>query len=425
MTRPMKPFIPSQGIYWLMTLQTQLRSLSLALVGVAMMLTSVSIAQSYRGQRAGNISPRGRVQECNHAGAVIQEPNDLVFQDLDGGACVLNGARFDENLTKELKENKQYGGLQIVDFSGMDLRNSSWVAVSFYDQLRPVFRDADASGANFSAMHGTPTRRDGMALKGVDATNFIATKTLWQGNVMKEWYIRGADFSDASLSSSELINWMTDDESYANPSGEIVGLPEADSGDRQLNMSGSRLYNCTILDCRLPGTDFSDSEIEHTTAQGTGKKNGLILNGSSFEGAYLKYTDFINVNLSGTLMTKVRLENCEFEATVLAGASLVEAELTNCTFSEDCNFNGTSFRNARLTGVDFNGANLTNADLSGCTTRGLKGKVPLLPEDCQIKFDLKITRDTAGVATDTLKLDTYSIDVNRGRFSNGVREKGN
>ena len=134
-----------------------------------------------------------------------------------------------------------------MDFSGMDLRNSSWVAVFFDKDLRPVFRDSDASGANFSAMHGTPSKRDGTALRGVAATNFIATKTLWQGHVMKEWFLRGADFSDASLSSSELINWMTDDESYANPSGqEISMLPEADSGDRQLNMSGSRLYNCTI-----------------------------------------------------------------------------------------------------------------------------------------------------------------------------------
>ena len=191
----MKPFIPSQGIYWLMTLQTQLRSLSLALVGAAMMLTSVSIAQSYRGQRAGNISPRGRVQECNHAGAIVQDLGDQIFQDIDGGACVLNGARFDEI---DMKPNKQYGGAMILDFSDMDLRNSSWIAVCVYTDLRPIFRGADASGANFSAMgmHSSP-RKMGKAMKGVDATDFIATKTKWQGNVMEEWYLRGADFSGA------------------------------------------------------------------------------------------------------------------------------------------------------------------------------------------------------------------------------------
>ncbi|MGB0150380.1 MAG: pentapeptide repeat-containing protein, partial [Flavobacteriales bacterium] len=223
--------------------------------------------------------------------------------------------------------------------------------------------------------------------------------------------------------------WRTDDESYSESIGKAeagkFGVPSrVESGNRQLILTGSHFYSCTFEDCTLPGTDFSDALLELTKIKGT-NKNSATLNGSSFEGAYLKYTDFINVNLSGTLMTKVRLENCDFESSVLAGASLVEAELTGCTFGEDCNFNGTSFKNARLTGVNFNGANLTNADLSGCTTRGLKGKVPLLPEDCQIKFDLKINRDTAGVATDTLTLGTYSIVVNAGRFSNGVREKGN
>ena len=27
-------------------------------------------------------------------------------------------------------------------------------------------------------------------MKGVDATDFIATKTKWQGNVMEEWYLK-------------------------------------------------------------------------------------------------------------------------------------------------------------------------------------------------------------------------------------------
>ena len=222
----MKHFIPSHRIYWLMTLQIQLRSLTLVLAGAAMMLTSVSIAQSYRGQRAGNISPRGRVQECNHAGAIVQELNDRIFQDLDGGSCVLNGARFDE---MNMKPNKQYGGAMILDFSDMDLRNSSWIAVSVYTDLRPVFRGADAAGANFSAMgmHSSP-RKMGKAMKGVDATDFIATKTKWQGNVMEEWYLQGADFSGADLSSSQLIEWMTDEFSYQE-AGDFGTLASAES----------------------------------------------------------------------------------------------------------------------------------------------------------------------------------------------------
>ena len=421
MTCPMKPFIPSQGIYWLMTLQTPLRSLSLALVGAAMMLTSVSIAQSYRGQRAGNISPRGRVQECNHAGTIVQDLGDQIFQDIDEGACVLNGARFDEI---DMKPNKQYGGAMILDFSDMDLRNSSWIAVSVYTDLRPVFRGADASGANFSAMgmHSSP-RKMGKAMKGVDATDFIATKTKWQGNVMEEWYLQGADFSGADLSSSQLIEWMTDEFSYQE-AGDFGTLASAESGNRQLDLSGSRFYNCTIDDCALPGTNFSDALVELTNVIGT-EKNPTMLNGSNFESTYLKRTFFTNVNLSGALMTKVRMENCRFESSNLAGASFIDAELTDCTFSQDCDFNGTSFKGADLDGVDFAGADLTNANLSGCSTIGLKGLHPQLPLDCRIEIDLEIRTDTAGVAIDTLATGTYSIVVNEGRYSDGLREKGN
>ena len=128
-----------------------------------------------------------------------------------------------------------------------------------------------------------------------------------------------------------------------------------------------------------------------------------MLNGSNFESAYLKRTDFTNVNLSGALMTKVRMENCRFESSNLAGASFIDAELTDCTFSQDCDFNGTSFKGADLDGVDFNGADLTNANLSGCSTIGLKGTMPQLPLDCRIepRHDRSSGHST-GVAIDTL-----------------------
>ena len=421
MTGPMKAFIPSHRIYWLMTLQTQLRSLSLVLIGAAMMLTSVSIAQSFRGQRAGNISPRGRVQECNHAGAIVQDLDDHIFQDLDGGVCVLNGARFDE---MDMKPSKQYGGAMVLDFSDMDLRNSSWIAVSLYTDFRPVFRGADASGANFSAMsmHSSP-RKMGKPMKGVDATDFIATKTKWQGNIMEEWYLQGADFSGANMSSSQLIEWMTDEFSYAE-AGDFGELPGAESGSRQLNLSGAHIYNCTIDDCTLPGTDLSDALVELTNFIGT-EKNPTMLNGSNFESTYLKRTDFTNVNLSGALMTKVRMENCNLESSKFAGASFVDARLTDCTFSSDCDFNGTSFKGADLTGVNFNGADLTNANLTGCSTTGLKGALPQLPLDCRVGRDTTEVRDSTDAVISIDISDTYFIIVNEGRYSDGLREKGN
>ena len=81
------------------------------------------------------------------------------------------------------------------------------------------------------------------------------------------------------------------------------------------------------------------------------------------------------------------MENCRFESSNLAGASFIDAELTDCIFSQDYDFNGTSFKGADLDGVDFDGADLTNANLSGCSTKGLKGTLPQLPLDCRIGRD--------------------------------------
>ena len=124
-------------------------------------------------------------------------------------------------------------------------------------------------------------------------------------------------------------------------------------------------------------------------------------------------------------MTKVRMENCNLESTKLAGASFIDAELTDCTFSEDCDFNGTSFKGADLTGVNFNGADLTNANLAGCSTKGLTGSLPQLPLDCRIERDMKVLKDSTGVELGQIDLGTYSIVVNEGRYSDGLREKGN
>ena len=88
---------------------------------------------------------------------------------------------------------------------------------------------------------------------------------------------------------------MTDEFSYAE-AGDFGTLASAESGNRQLDLSGSRFYNCTIDDCALPGTNFSDALVELTNVIGT-EKNPTMLNGSNFESAYLKRTFFTNVNL--------------------------------------------------------------------------------------------------------------------------------
>ena len=396
----------------LMTFQMTIRTLSLSLAAGLMLLSSASSAQSFRGQRAGNVSPKGRVQDCNHSGAIVQKSGDRIFADLNGGQCVLNGARFD--FIDDIKEERL--GYKVLNFDGLDLRSSSWVAVSFDRDQPPTFHGADASSANFSAMNMNDGRDP---VQNVDATNFIATKAKFQGNELKEWYVQGADFTDCTMSSSRLIKWMTDEESYTN-TGEDSGLEGAEGDNRRLSMSGALFYNCVFTDCLLPGSDFSDATFDLTKIMSNKKS---LFNGCNFENAYFKEATVDGVNLSGAILTKARIENSSFQSTNFNGASFRDATITNCRFDRTCQFNGASFKGATLDGVDLNGANLEFCDLSNCSAKNLIGNEPILPMDCRIQRDTTELTDSTGVKLGIEISDTYFIVVNESRYSDGMRDK--
>ena len=127
----------------------------------------------------------------------------------------------------------------ILDFSEMDLRNSSWIAVSFSWTFVRFFEAPMLQGRISRPWVCTAAlAKWAKPVKGVDTTTVIATKTKWQGNVMEEWYLQGADFSGAALSSSQLIEWVTDEVSYRGGWGTLGRSRGPESGNRQLDLSG-------------------------------------------------------------------------------------------------------------------------------------------------------------------------------------------
>ena len=70
----------------------RLNQLLFCVLSLAMGISFSADAQSYRGRRAGNVSLGGRIADCNLAGAVFMETNKA-FNNIDGGRCVMNGAR--------------------------------------------------------------------------------------------------------------------------------------------------------------------------------------------------------------------------------------------------------------------------------------------------------------------------------------------
>ena len=376
-----------------MMFQTNLRFLGWSVACALMVLASTADAQSYRGRRAGSVTARGSIADCNMAGTVFMEVGKN-FGMVNGGRCVLNGSRF---------ENSEPSGDMgpIVPLDGMDLRHSQWVAVDFLTP--PSLRYANASQANFSAIH-----MDGEPVEMVDATGFIATKAKFHGAQMASWYVQGAAFDEADFSSALLTAWTTDAMSYE---GLYDLAPES---MRAVSAQSARFENCMLEECNLAGGNFSDATFLLTKFT-----DECIFNGANFTNAMFDQTDFLEASLSGSNMRDIRIDQCSFEDCNLTGAQLGSAMIRNTSF-KGATMRGVSFDRALVDGVDFTGTDLSTCNLTGAVMKKLVGTPPALPQDYVIKTYQDENVDANG---DTLRTNVYDIVISENRYNDGLREK--
>ena len=373
--------------------QTNLRLLGWSVACALMVLASTADAQSYRGRRAGSVTARGSIADCNMAGTVFMEVGKN-FGMVNGGRCVLNGSRF---------ENSEPSGDMgpIVPLDGMDLRHSQWVAVDFLTP--PSLRYANASQANFSAIH-----MDGEPVEMVDATGFIATKAKFHGAQMASWYVQGAAFDEADFSSALLTAWTTDAMSYE---GLYDLAPES---MRAVSAQSARFENCMLEECNLAGGNFTDATFLLTKFT-----DECIFNGANFTNAMFDQTDFLEASLSGSNMRDIRIDQCSFEDCNLTGAQLGSAMIRNTSF-KGATMRGVSFDRALVDGVDFTGTDLSTCNLTGAVMKKLVGTPPALPQDYVIKTYQDENVDANG---DTLRTNVYDIVISENRYNDGLREK--
>ena len=376
-----------------MMFQTNLRFLGWSVACALMVLASTADAQSYRGRRAGSVTARGSIADCNMAGTVFMEVGKN-FGMVNGGRCVLNGSRF---------ENSEPSGDMgpIVPLDGMDLRHSQWVAVDFLTP--PSLRYANASQANFSAIH-----MDGEPVEMVDATGFIATKAKFHGAQMASWYVQGAAFDEADFSSALLTAWTTDAMSYE---GLYDLAPES---MRAVSAQSARFENCMLEECNLAGGNFTDATFLLTKFT-----DECIFNGANFTNAMFDQTDFLEASLSGSNMRDIRIDQCSLEDCNLTGAQLGSAMIRNTSF-KGATMRGVSFDRALVDGVDFTGTDLSTCNLTGAVMKKLVGTPPALPQDYVIKTYQDENVDANG---DTLRTNVYDIVISENRYNDGLREK--
>ncbi len=373
----------------------RLNQLLLCVLSPAMGISFSADAQSYRGRRAGNVSPGGRIADCNLAGTVFMETNKA-FNKIDGGRCVLNGARF--QMSEPSGDMGPY-----VPLEDMDLRHSSWVAVDF--STSPVLRYTNASQANFSAIH-----TDGDAVENVDATGLIATKAKFHGAQMQTWYVQGANFDEAEFSSAVLTEWTTDDEGY----GGI--FDPAPLNMRALTAEGVKFENCLLDECNFAGANLTDGFFVLTKFT-----EACILNGVKFNNAMLNKTDFIEAEMLGSSFREAKVDQSSFETCDMTGAEFVDAIVRKTSF-KGAIMRGVSFENAVVEGTDFTGTDLSHCNLNNAVMRNLVGLPPEVPKEYDIKNKEVPTIDTE--TGDTLGVVMmYDIVINEARYNDGYRAK--
>ena len=373
----------------------RLNQLLFCVLSLAMGISLSADAQSYRGRRAGNVSPGGRIADCNLAGTVFMETNKA-FNNIDGGRCVMNGARFE--LTEPSGDMGPY-----VPLEGMDLRHSSWVAVDFLTP--PVFRYTNASQANFSAIH-----MDGEPVEMVDAKGLIATKTKYHGAQMASWYVQGANFDEAEFSSALLTTWTTDDLAY-----EGIFDP-APLNMRALTAEGVKFENCLLEECNFAGANLTDGFFVLTKFA-----DECILNGVKFNNAMINQTDFLEANLSGASFREAKVDQSSFETCNMTGAEFIDAVVKKTSFNGAA-MRGVSFENAVVEGADFTGTDLSTCNLNNAVMKNLVGSAPEVPKEYDIEnkeiptIDAE-TGDTLGVVV------VYDIVIDAARYNDGYRAK--
>ena len=449
-----------------------------------------SDAQTYRGQRAGRtVSPQGNLSTCNYSGSTISAEQGLLagehqlFSDIDGGKCVLNGARFiylDEEGAQAYELDMEVAPLPVLDLEGMDLSQSSWVAVDLGGWV-PVFRDAWADLADFSALFSSWDLKNRVP---VDATGFGLTNARIHGSDLENWYVQGGDFSGSDFTSVAISGWKSDSYSYKtlveDPEGftqwkgeddpdalawfmthlSEEGLREADEDNQRFHAVRTKFYNCEFSnDCVFSGADFQGCSMILTkvgvaakSTQASSKKSfggfggssaqssspklqGEQFNGCNFKDGFFMQSKFLNVDFSGSDFEKARMDECEFDGCKLTGANFQETTIRNCEFAESCVLHGASFEGATLEGVNFNGLDLSNCDFTGMVSKRLKGREPLLPEDYTIggrdttwitvNKQVVVEGETTEVP-DTVGFERfYSIVVSERRYGDGLRETKN
>ncbi len=144
-------------------------------------------------------------------------------------------------------------------------------------------------------------------------------------------------------------------------SGSLVGESNTIHRFIQLNLSGAVLTGAVLTGANLTGANLTGANL--TGANLTGANlTGANLTGANLTGANLREADLIRANLREANLEGAVLTGANLTGAVLTGANLTGANLIRANLRE-ANLEGAVLTGANLTGANLTGANLTGANL--------------------------------------------------------------
>lgn len=221
------------------------------------------------------------------------------------------------------------------------------------DYAGGIFMRCNLSGMDLSGLDLRDSRYIQCALPG----------TRWDGAQLSLSLFEGCDLSRASVrvGAAEAMSWSECDATGATLAGTVL---------ENCHFLRCILERTSFAECALSQGGFSECRLAGVDWRGTRQKGTLVfradlrsarLDGIDWEGVVCVETD-----LSGQVLSDLRLERCQFNDCKLDGVDLAGARLGQSSFK------GALLRGATLTGAQAPRGMFVEADLAESACLGLK-----------------------------------------------------
>jgi len=257
------------------------------------------------------------------------------------------------------------GSFEGLDLAGVDLSDVSLPGARFNKAILTgaYFRRANLRGADFSAAILSDADLTDADLSDVQMSGADCTHARLVRCSMERANLTGADFTEAVLRQAQMAGVEACKVILAGANlleADLTGAQLTDADLSRASLHMVTLIGSTLRNASIEGASGFPVVADEADLRGLRAANAILwessfryslAEGSIWQAAELRDSDFTGANLAGAEFEDASLERADFTCAVLRHARLVRADL----------------RGARMVNSDLFGASLEKADLMGAS----------------------------------------------------------